>query len=169
MSSDQLSFFDRNDRERSLFEPKASETRPANFSITRTINAPAQKVFDQWLIPVFLGDWMFGPKVQREKVLSLENKVCKGGEYKFLINRKGQEMHITGEIKELDIPNSLTLSWIESIHPESESLISAQFNSLSDKTKLKLSIKLPVELAAHKESIKKLWTKRLATLAAKLK
>lgn len=169
MSTDQLSFFDKNDRERSLFEPKASESKPANFSISKTINAPAQKVFDHWLIPVFIGDWMFGPKIQRESVISLENKVCKGGEYEFLIDRQGQEHQITGVIKELDIPSRLTLSWIESMHPDTESQVSVQFNSLNDKTKLKLNIKLPAELSAHKESTKKLWAKRLASLASKFK
>ena len=64
MTSDQLSFFDRNDRERSLFEQGTPAAKPTTFSLTKTINAPTQKVYDQWLIPVFISKWMFGPKVQ---------------------------------------------------------------------------------------------------------
>ena len=37
MTSDQLSFFDRNDRERSLFEQGTPAAKPANFSLTKTV------------------------------------------------------------------------------------------------------------------------------------
>ncbi|NKB32925.1 MAG: hypothetical protein GKR91_07485 [Pseudomonadales bacterium] len=169
MSSDQLSFFDRNDRERGLFEPNPTANKPSSFSLTKTINAPSQQVFDQWLIPVFIGDWMFGPNVQREQVISLENKVRKGGDYKFLVNRKGQEIEVCGEIQELDIPKKLVLSWVENTHPNEISQITAQFESHNEKTKLKLGVKLPAELSPQKDAIKKLWSTRLSALAKKLK
>ena len=169
MTSDQLSFFDRNDRERSLFEQGTPAAKPANFSLTKTINAPIQKVYDQWLIPVFIGKWMFGPNVQREKVIMLENNVRKGGDFKFLINRKGKDVEVTGEIKVLDIPRRLELSWQESTHTDEESLVIVQFDSLEGKTKLKLNVKLPAELSPYKNSIKKLWAARLAALAKELK
>ena len=169
MTSDQLSFFDRNDRERSLFEQGNPAAKPTNFSLTKTIKAPTQKVYDQWLIPVFIGKWMFGPKVQREKVIKLENNVRKGGDFKFLINRKNQDVEVTGEIKVLDIPRRLELSWQESTYPDEISLVIAQFDSLEAKTKLKLNVKLPTELSPYKDSIKKLWSARLTALAKELK
>lgn len=169
MSSDQLSFFEKNDRERGLFEPGQTASKPSSFSLTKTINAPAQQVFDQWLIPVFIGDWMFGPNVQREQVISLENNVRQGGNYKFLINRKGQEIEISGEIQELDIPKKLALSWTENTHPDDVSQISAQFDAQNEKTKLKLAVKLPAELSQQKDATKKLWSTRLSALAKKLK
>lgn len=169
MSINQLSLFNKNDHERSLFEPSQQDIKPANFSITKTINASAQVVFDQWLIPVFIGEWMFGSQIQNESVVSLENKVRKGGKFRFVINRKGREVQINGEITELDIPKDLAFIWVESTNPGVASQISANFFPLAGKTKLKLSVKLPVELGVQKDHIKKLWTARLATLAAKFK
>ena len=169
MSSDQLSFFDKNDRERSLFEQAAPQLKPTTVNVTKTINAPAQQVFDQWLIPVFIGEWMVGPKIQLEKVISLENKVRKGGDFKFLLNRRGQELEISGELLELDIPKGLTMTWRESTHPDVESQVVAHFTAQEQKTKLKVAIKLPAQLSNNKEETKKLWTKRLTALADKFK
>jgi uncharacterized protein YndB with AHSA1/START domain len=169
MSSDQLTFFDKNDRERSLFEQSAPQLKPITVTTTKTINAPAQQVFDQWLIPVFIGEWMVGPKVQREKIINLENKVRKGGDFKFMLNRKGQDTEISGELAELDIPKRLVMTWRESTHPDELSQVIAQFDALEQKTKLKVSIKLPAQLSSQKENTKKLWTIRLTALAEKFK
>ena len=89
---------------------------------------------------MFIGKWMFGPNVQREKVIMLENNVRKGGDFKFLINRKGQDVEVTGEIKVLDIPRRLELSWQESTYADEECLVIVQFDSLEGKTKLKLTL-----------------------------
>ena len=167
MRSDQLTFFDKNDRERSLFEQPAPQLKATTITVTKTILAPAQQVFDQWLIPVFIGEWMFGPKIQREKVIHLENEVRKGGSFKFRLNRKGLELLISGELLELEIPKRLTMSWRESTYPDEQSQIIAQFDSLEEKTKLKVSIRLPAQLSNQKESTKKLWTARLKVLAEK--
>jgi hypothetical protein len=59
------------------------------------------------------------------------------------------------------------MSWRESTHPDEQSQIIAQFDSLEEKTKLKVSIRLPAQLGNQKESTKKLWTARLKVLAKK--
>lgn len=173
MSSDQLTFFDRNERERSLFEPSAVSAKPVKFSLSKTINASSQKACDQWLIPVFIGEWMFGPNVVgskfRETVVSLENNVRKGGEYKFKLSRKGQDTEISGEILKLKIPNQIVLSWTESHQPNFVTEISATFDEIDEKTKLKLNVKLPAELSQQKDDIKKTWSQRLTALANKFK
>ena len=110
---------------------------------------------------------MFGPKIQQEKVIHLENEVRKGGGFKFRINRKGLDLLISGELLELEIPKRLTMSWRESTHPDEQSQIIAQFDSLEERTKLKVSIRLPAMLSSQKESTKKLWAARLKALAEK--
>ena len=167
MRSDQLTFFDKNDRERSLFEQPAPQLKATTITVTKTILAPAQQVFDQWLIPVFIGEWMFGPKNKRKKIIHLENEVRKGGSFKFRLNRKGLDLLISGELLELEIPKRLIMSWRESTHPDEQSQIIAQFDSLAEKTKLKVSIRVPAKLSNQKESTKKLWTARLKVLAEK--
>lgn len=168
MASDQLSMFQ--DRELGDSDnAQASKVAPASFSITRTINGSPQSVCDHWLIPVFVGEWMFGPRVQAEKVLSLENTVRKNGEFDFKIHRRGQEISHQGEYLELNIPSKLVMSWTESTEPEAESKISVQFTEEAGKTKLKLTVNLPAELAPNKDKIKKQWTARCKALAEKFK
>ena len=55
--------------------------KASSISLSKTIDAPAQEVYDQWLIPVFVGDWMFG----RHSIVRLENKVRKGGEFTYVV------------------------------------------------------------------------------------
>ncbi|MBM86812.1 MAG: hypothetical protein CMQ41_00375 [Gammaproteobacteria bacterium] len=168
MHPSQLSFFDRNDREQNLFD-RSQITKSSNFSITKTINAPVHAVFDQWLIPIFIGGWMFDPKIQKESIISLENKVRKGGEFKFLVDRKGQKIIITGRILELEIPEHLAFSWIESPHTKAESQISVKFNPMNGKTKIKLTAKLPAVLSEHIKDTKKIWAARLTLLGGRFK
>jgi len=159
MNSDQLSMFGESDQEAS----------PTSFSLTKTINGKQQQVCDHWLIPVFVGEWMFGPKVQAEKILKLENTVRKDGEFNYLIHRRGQEINHSGEYTELKIPSKLSFSWTESTHPEAKCQISVQFVPETDKTKLKMSVKLPAQLSPNKDKIKKQWTARCKALADKFK
>ena len=47
MASDQISMFGE------VPPTPAAKEKPASFTITKTFQANTQKVFDQWLIPVF--------------------------------------------------------------------------------------------------------------------
>ena len=163
MVNDQLPMFG----EQSL--PPAPISKPTNIYLTKTVNASNQKVLDYWLIPVFIGEWMFGPKVQQEHVVSLENKVRKGGDFAFKVNRKGTEIEYTGEYIELDIPNKLVFSWSDSLNPSCKSQVTAQFLESNNKTRLRLKIKLDANLYNEKDSFKEQWSARCSALAAKFK
>ena len=163
MSSEQLS----------IFSGEADAAKPAgassSFSISKTINGSQQQVCDHWLIPVFVGEWMFGPKVQAEKIIKLDNTVRKKGEFDYRVNRRGKEIIHNGEYLELNIPNKLAFTWRESTHPKAECNITVQFAEEANKTKLKLNIRLPAELSANKEKIKSTWSNRCKALAEKFK
>ena len=156
----------------SMFTAEQADKKPGNptsFSLTRIINGKQKQVCDHWLIPVFIGEWMFGPKVQAEKIISLDNTVRKNGEFDFKIHRRGSEINHHGAYRELSIPNRLVFSWTESNFPEAESQITVQFSAEAEKTKLKLQVNLPAELSANKDKIKKTWTARCKALAEKFK
>ena len=163
MAADQLSMFG---SEETL---KTKGGKAISFNLNKTINGPQQAVFDHWLIPVFVGEWMFGPRVQVEKVLELNNTVRKNGSFEYRIERNGREITHSGEFVELDIPNRVSLSWRESPKENLESLITAQFSSEGSKTRMKLTIKLPAELDPQKEKIKDIWAARCKALAEKFK
>lgn len=156
----------------SMFESESSAQKPAggsSITINKTINGKQQSVFDHWLIPVFVGEWMFGPRVQAEEIISLENTVRRNGEFDYRVKRQGKEVSHSGTYLELAIPNTLVFSWNESSMPDVTSQVSVQFSEAGDKTKLKLTVKLPAELDAQRDAIKDTWTARCKALAEKFK
>ncbi|MED5386758.1 MAG: SRPBCC family protein [Pseudomonadota bacterium] len=163
MVSEQLSMFE------GQSQNPAPTDKPSTIYLTKTVNASNQKVFDQWLMPVFIGEWMFGPKVQQEQVVSLENKVRRGGEFAFKVIRKSTEIVHTGEYIELDVPNKLVFSWSDNLHRSSKSQVTVLFQEANNKTRLKITIKLDPKLYNEKDSLKKQWSARCSALAAKFK
>ena len=163
MAADQLSMFGSEE------VMKTRGGKAISFNLNKTINGPQQTVFDHWLIPVFVGEWMFGPKVQAEQVLELKNTVRKNGSFEYRIKRRGAEIVHSGEFAELDIPNRISLTWRESPRENLESQITAQFTSEGSKTRMKLTIKLPAELSPEKDKIKDTWAARCKALAEKFK
>ena len=163
MVSEQLSMFE------GQSQNLAPTDKPSSIYLTKTVNASNQQVFDQWLMPVFIGEWMFGPKVQQEQVVSLENKVRRGGEFAFKVIRKSTEIVHTGEYIELDVPNKLVFSWSDSLHRSCMSQVTVLFQEANNKTRLKITIKLDPKLYNEKDSFKKQWSARCSALAAKFK
>lgn len=162
MTTDQLSMFEGESEP----SPQASKARPLNLSVSRTIAAPAEIIFDRWLIPVFVGEWMFGPHVGREKVLDLQNEVRPGGEFNYKIERDGKELVCCGEYQLIDRPKRLKFSWQED-NIESGN-VSVSFEQIDDKTKLKVSMQVDRSLADHAELIKQQWSARCKALSAQL-
>ncbi|MCH8228596.1 MAG: SRPBCC domain-containing protein, partial [Proteobacteria bacterium] len=128
----------------------AGKLKASSISLSKTINAPTQEVYDQWLIPVFVGDWMFG----RHSIVKLENKVRKGGEFAYVVKSGNQEISYRGTYELLDIPHILIFSWVENVHPKAVSRVVVKFQEEHGKTRIRLTIKLDPKLHTLKETIK---------------
>lgn len=139
--------------------------KPATFSLSKTFNTNPQKVFDQWLIPVFIGKWMFNKNIIGEKIVSLDNTVRKGGEFTFVVEKKGKTVAYSGEYLELKIPNQLVFSWVKDGREDRRSQISLRFDGSGEKTKMKFSMKLDPNLNHQKDAIKNVWSARCTALA----
>lgn len=146
-----------------------SPAKPVSFSISKTVNAPAQKVFDQWLIPVFIGEWMFDPEIAGEQVQSLDNTVRKGGSFCFKVSKAGKDIEYSGDYLDLRMPNSLRFSWNKNGRSDRLSEIAVSFDEDADKTRMKLTMKLDPALAEHKDQVKAVWSARCAALASRFK
>lgn len=161
MASDQISMFGE--------APATPSEKPATFTLSKTFNAEPQKVFDQWLIPVFIGKWMFNKEIVGEKIVSLDNTVRKGGEFSFVVEKKNKQITYSGEYLELKIPNQLVFSWVKDGREDRRSQISLRFDESGGKTKMKFSMKLDPSLNEQKEMIKNVWGARCSALAEQLK
>lgn len=79
--------------------------------VTRHIKASPERVFDAWLDPALLGQWMFGPNVREEEVLHLYANPIVGGSFSFLVRRGDAEIDHIGEYLEIDRPRRLVFTW----------------------------------------------------------
>ncbi len=147
----------------------AAKSKSFSMSLSRTIAAPAEKIFDRWLIPTFVGNWMFGSHLGNEKILDLKNEVRPGGSYSYSIQRNGKKVVHDGEYLQIDRPKRLSFSWQESAKENvNKTKISLSLEPDEQKTKLKLSLQIDEALAHYREEIKQQWSERLKALSSQL-
>ncbi len=166
MSTEQISMFeDDND----AAELPAAKFKTFSISLSRTVAAPAEKIFDRWLIPTFVGNWMFGSHIGNEKVIDLQNEVRPGGSYSYHITRNGKEFLQDGEYLKIDRPKRLSFTWREAAKQNAhKSRISLSLDTQDGKTKLRLSMQIDQTLELYADEIKKQWSERLKVLAAQV-
>jgi uncharacterized protein YndB with AHSA1/START domain len=79
--------------------------------VVRHFAASAERVFDAWLTPRLLGQWMFGPSVREEKILRLDIDPRVGGMFSMLVDRQGETIDHLGTYLEIDRPHRLVFTW----------------------------------------------------------
>ena len=76
--------------------------------VRRVLPAPPDVVFDVWLDPVGMTEWMC-PRPARAVKISLEPSV--GGQLRIDIEDGGFSLFVTGEFIEMDRPRRLKFTW----------------------------------------------------------
>lgn len=107
-----------------------------SLTITKTIPAPRQKVFDAWLDPKALTQFMTpGPEVTVPKA---ETDPKEGGSFLILMKVGDKNIEHRGEYKEIERHDRLVFTWI-STHSQPGSTVTLTFEELSsNETKLTL-------------------------------
>ena len=83
----------------------------ATVTVRRRFSASAEQVFDAWLDPAMIGQWMFGPKLRDEEIVSLKVDAQVGGRFSFVVRREGKELDHVGKYLEIDRPRRLVFTW----------------------------------------------------------
>jgi uncharacterized protein YndB with AHSA1/START domain len=76
--------------------------------VRRLLPAPPEAVYDEWLDPAALADWMC-PRPARCRGIESDPRV--GGRLRIDIEEEGAEFHVTGEYLVLDRPGRLSFTW----------------------------------------------------------
>ena len=84
--------------------------------VERVLPAPCDEVFDEWLDPGSLADWMC-PRPARLQRVVLDPVV--GGRYRFDIVENGEEMVVEGRFLTLERPHTIRFTWNCSTWPPS--------------------------------------------------
>ena len=88
-----------------------SPAPPIEVRATRYFEASPERVFDAWLVPRTLGQWMFGPRVRQENVVRLDVDPRVGGSFSLKVERNGQIVDHVGQYLEIERPRRLVFIW----------------------------------------------------------
>jgi uncharacterized protein YndB with AHSA1/START domain len=88
-----------------------SSASPVTVVVKRRFAATPEQVFEAWLEPKLVAQWMFGPNVRDEEIVRISIDPRIGGLFSFVVRRQGQEIDHVGEYLELDRPRRLAFTW----------------------------------------------------------
>jgi uncharacterized protein YndB with AHSA1/START domain len=99
--------------------------------VQRVMPAAPEMVFDQWLDPESLAEWMC-PHPVRVVDLTIEPRI--GGTVRFDVDDSGTRALITGHFLAIDRPHLLRFTWSESDWPDptAVSVVNVAFEPLGD-------------------------------------
>jgi uncharacterized protein YndB with AHSA1/START domain len=99
--------------------------------VQRVMPAAPEVVFDQWLDPESLAEWMC-PRPVRVVALTVEPRV--GGSVQFDVDDSGTRVLITGRFLAIDRPHMLRFTWSASdwLDPTAISVVNVAFEPLGD-------------------------------------
>ncbi len=136
--------------------------------VERRFAASAERVFDAWLDPVWIGRFMFGPHLRDEQVVSLENELRVGGAFHYRVNRGGTEIDHTGTYREIDRARRLVFTWGVDQEQGDSSVVTIEIARDGDGCVLTLTHALHPDWAEYAERTQAGWTKIVEDLAAAL-
>jgi uncharacterized protein YndB with AHSA1/START domain len=142
--------------------------KPVRAVVTKRFAADAERVFDAWLDPDWLGRWMFGSAVREERIVRLGLEPRVGGKFSFVVNRGGTDVDHVGEYLELLRPRRLVFTWgTRDTLPETSRVI-IEIAPVEGGCELTLTHEMAPSWAAFADQAATSWRKMLDALAAAL-
>jgi uncharacterized protein YndB with AHSA1/START domain len=147
-------------------EQSASMSGAATVRVQRVMPAPPEVVFDEWLDPNSLREWMC-PNPVRVVDVTVEPHV--GGRVRFDVDNSGTRVLITGQFLTIDRPHLLRFTWSNSnwSDPTVTSVVNVAFEPVGDEETL-MSIEHSLLPPEEFESFHNGWTLTCDQLAAAL-
>ncbi len=133
--------------------------------VTRSINASPEVVFDAWIDPTTLTEWMFGPKVRDEELVHLRADPKVGGQFSFLVRRQGHEIDHIGTYRSVDRPKTLSFTWGVVGDSVDESVVRIQIEPTDSGCQLSLAHEMDPKWAEYIGRTEAGWKKMTDLLA----
>ncbi len=142
-------------------------TETATVRVQRVMPAVPDVVFDQWLDPEALEEWMC-PRPVRVLAVTVEPRI--GGNVRFDVDDSGTRVLITGQFLTIERPNLLRFTWSNSNWPDPTvaSVVNVAFEPVGDDQTL-MSIEHSLLPPKEFESFDEGWTLTFDQLAAFLR
>jgi uncharacterized protein YndB with AHSA1/START domain len=141
---------------------------PVKAVVTKRFAAGAERVFDAWLDPAWIGRWMFGPDVRDERIVRLGLEPRVGGKFSFVVNRGGTEIDHVGEYLEIERPRLLVFTWATRDSLPETSRVIIELTPLEGACELKLTHVMGPDWTEFVDRAAGSWRKMLDVLAGTL-
>jgi uncharacterized protein YndB with AHSA1/START domain len=141
---------------------------PTQAVVAHRFSCPAERVFDAWLDPEWIGRWMYGPAVRDERVVRLGLEPRVGGKFSFVVDRQGVEVHHVGQYLELDRPGLLVFTWGTRAALPATSRVIVEISPCADGCELTLTHVMAADGAAFAEKAAVAWRTMLGALGEAL-
>jgi uncharacterized protein YndB with AHSA1/START domain len=136
--------------------------------VKRQFDARPERVFDAWLDPKLIGQWMFGPALREEQVLRIAVDARVDGSFSFLVRRDQQELDHTGKYLEIERPRRLVFTWGVGTASEAESRVTIEIAPQGAGCELTLTHDMHPKWAEYAGRTEAGWTRMLDVLATTL-
>ena len=132
-------------------------------TVNRRIAAPAQQIFDAWLDPASLAEWMRGGNATHSTV---KVDAREGGAFEIVMHFASGPVRHTGIYQTIDAPRCLAFTWNSPYAGQHGSLVTVEFRPDGQATEVVITHeRLPEDaLRAHTAG----WTEILELLARTL-
>ena len=94
--------------------------------VKRKIAAPAQQIFDAWLDPTALAEWM-RPCSAREKRSDVKVDAREGGAFEIVMHVPSGPVRHTGVYQSIEAPRRLVFTWNSPHAGQNDSLVTVDF------------------------------------------
>ncbi len=106
-------------------------------NVEKTIEAPIEEVFDAWLNPKILAQFMMPMPGMPES--DVENDAREGGGFSIIMHAGSDELPHTGEYLEIKRPDKLVFTWVSHCSVDN-SIVTLNFKKIdNNKTNISLS------------------------------
>lgn len=139
-------------------------SQPVHAIVMHRFKAPAERVFEAWFDPVWLGRWMFGPGVRDERIVGLTRDARVGGKFSFVVNRLGTEVAHVGEYLEIDRPQLLVFTWATRDRLPETSRVIVEITPRDSGCDVKLTQLMGAQWSAYVDKAADVWTTMLDAL-----
>jgi uncharacterized protein YndB with AHSA1/START domain len=139
-----------------------SAASPITLRVTRRFSASAERVFDAWLDPAHVKQWLFATPTG--KMLHVEVDARVGGRFVIVERRGDIDAYHTGIYSAIDRPRYLAFTFATNEQMADAAQVQIDIVSLPQGCELTLSQTLPAKFAEYAERTQQGWTTMLAGL-----
>jgi len=145
-------------------EPETEDE--AEVRVTRRFAAPAEAVFDAWLDPATVGDWLF--RTAEGALIRSEVHPDVGGRYEIVERRGEEEVLHTGRYEAIERPERLVFTLAVPLYSEREERVTVAVAAAEEGCTLTLTQTRAPDAPVSAEQIARGWAALLDALADRL-